>query len=79
MKNFVQATLALEDKMYLLTDEKSLFELQKAFSSSQEIRGGAGCPFTADLCFKTKEGKMINKKMWEMKKSLPKRGAIIIT
>ena len=60
MKNFVQATLALEDKMYLLTDEKSLFELQKAFSSSQEIRGGAGCPFTADLCFETKEGKMIN-------------------
>ena len=60
MKNFVQATLALKDKMYLLTDEKSLFELQKVFSSSQEIRGGAGCPFTADLCFKTKEGEMIN-------------------
>lgn len=60
MKNFAQATLALEDKMYLLTDEKSLFELQKVFSSSQEIRGGAGCPFTADLCFKTKEGEMIN-------------------
>ena len=50
MKNFVQATLALENKMYLLTDEKSLFELQKAFSSSQEIRGGSGCPFTANLC-----------------------------
>lgn len=60
MKNLAQATLSLEDKMYLLTDEKSLFELQKAFSSSQEIRGGAGCPFTADLCFETKDGEIIN-------------------
>lgn len=57
IKNLVSATLVLDDGMYLLTDEKSLFEIQKVFSSSQEIRGGAACPFTASLRIDYENGK----------------------
>ena len=55
IKNLESATLGY-DGMYLLTDERSLFELQKAFSSSWEVRGGAGCPFTALLSLKFENG-----------------------
>ena len=60
IKNLVQAMLSLEDGMYLLSDEKSLFELQKAFSISQEIRGGAACPFTAVMSLKNEDGEIKN-------------------
>lgn len=55
IKNLVSAMLDY-DGWYLLTDEKSLLEIQKAFSSSKEVRGGTACPFTASLVLKTEDG-----------------------
>ena len=41
---------------YVLTDQKNVFEIQKAFSSSKEIRGGTACPFTASLSLNYENG-----------------------
>lgn len=41
---------------YVLADQKNVFEIQKAFSSSKEIRGGTACPFTASLSLNYENG-----------------------
>ena len=46
-KNLTAVKLVTEDGTYSLTEQLGVFEIQKAFSSSTEIRGGAGCPFPA--------------------------------
>lgn len=50
------ATLYYNDT-YEVTDSTVLEELQKILSASKELRGGAGCPFTASMDLKLKNGK----------------------
>ena len=55
IKNIKSVTLHYGGN-YVLTDQKNVFEIQKAFSSSKEIRGGTACPFTAFLSLNYENG-----------------------
>ena len=55
MKGIVSATLVYDDT-YTVTDEAILNRLEKSLANSEEIRGGAACPFTATLALKLERG-----------------------
>ena len=44
------------DGVYIVEGEELLNRLEKSLSTSKELRGGAACPFTADLSFVLEEG-----------------------
>ena len=56
IKNLTSATLDYDENLFRIDDPSALLELQKAFNSSEEIRGGSACPFTALLTLKDKDG-----------------------
>lgn len=53
------ASLVYNDKTYTITDSDILNEFEENFSVSQEIRGGAACPFTAPLIFRDELNKTL--------------------
>ena len=55
----VSASLVYNEQTYTITDSETLKELETNFAASQEIRGGAACPFTAPLILKTESGRIL--------------------
>ena len=53
------ASLIYDDKTYTITNTEILEILEGNFSASEEIRGGAACPFTAPLILRKENGMTI--------------------
>ncbi len=55
MNGITEATLVY-DATYAVTDEAVLNRLEKSLANSEELRGGAGCPFTATMVLEWENG-----------------------
>lgn len=55
MNGITEATLVY-DATYAVTDETVLNRLEKSLANSEELRGGAGCPFTATMVLEWENG-----------------------
>ena len=52
----ISSATLVYDNAYTVTDDTILTELQKNLSASNELRGGAACPFTASIILKLDSG-----------------------
>lgn len=57
IKNIVSATLVYDDT-YTVIDKEVLGKLEKSLSNSEELHGGAACPFTSPLILELASGEI---------------------